>query len=139
MSVRTKKEFYALTSEARHEFLTKHWTDELGAWNTEFVNNGGRLPEPVQKTEEWLEKATPAEISEAMEAGELQGLLTTPTTVKVPEAPQPREGQRDDKWLTQASTAQITEARAAGQLDDLLGVKRNEAGNTVDDLHGIAR
>lgn len=45
--------------------------------------------------------------------------------------------QRDDKWLKQATAAQITTAQEAGELDNLLGIVRNEAGNTVNQLRGV--
>lgn len=47
--------------------------------------------------------------------------------------------QRADSWLKAATPDQITTAVAAGELDDILGVVRNEAGNTAEDLRSISR
>ena len=44
--------------------------------------------------------------------------------------------QRDDAWLKKATPEEIVIAQTAHELDSLLGVERNEFGNTADDLRG---
>jgi hypothetical protein len=85
-----------------------------------------------QRTDEWVKAASPEGVMAAHRAGELRDWLSGPN---VPAAmPTAREGQRDESWVRLATAAQVDSARVAGELDDMLGIVRNEVGNTADDL-----
>lgn len=88
-----------------------------------------------QRDAAWVKAASPEGVVAAHRAGELHDWLAGPN---VPAAmPAAREGQRDESWVRLATAAQVDSARKAGELDDVLGIVRNEAGNTAEDLRGV--
>lgn len=87
-----------------------------------------------QRDAAWVKSASPEGLMAAHEAGELRDWIAGPNVP--PTIPAPREGQRDEAWVHAATAAQVDSARNAGELDDVLGIVRNEAGNTAHDLRG---
>lgn len=47
--------------------------------------------------------------------------------------------QRDEQWLKGATPEEVATAFKAGELDQLMGVQRNEGGNTEAQMRGIKR
>ncbi|RAY13602.1 hypothetical protein DPM19_18155 [Actinomadura craniellae] len=69
---------------------------------------------PAQRDDAWLKAATPAQIAQAHDAGELVALMGG----HVPDIP--AEGQLTHEHVTQMTPAQITQALHAGRLTDVL-------------------
>lgn len=67
-----------------------------------------------QRDEAWLRTATPDQVTQARDAGELNELLGR----RVPVVP---DGQADDEQLSQMTPEEIARAYDSGQLDELLG------------------
>ncbi|TXN29311.1 hypothetical protein [Lacisediminihabitans profunda] len=87
-----------------------------------------------QRDAAWVKGASPEEVSTAYEAGDLREWLAQPNVLEA--IPAAREGQRGESWVRAATPEQVEAARHAGELDDLMGIVRNEAGNTAEDLLG---
>lgn len=72
------------------------------------------MPPIPQRDDAWLKSAPAAEVTRALDAGELAELLGAPVPVTL-------DGQAAEGDLTGMTSAQIATAYETGQLDALLG------------------